>query len=174
MANAHLLRSQRRLQSLLAQWDEWLASPATARQHAPTISGWSVTQHADHLTQADALILPRLERALADRPDGPRRRITLGGRIVLWTGYIPRGAGKAPPPTRAAAEPDPAVVRSRLARERDQVARLGEQLDLLAALPTGLDHPYFGRLDGGQWLRFLEIHHHHHAKIVREILAHPA
>ena len=30
-------------------------------------------------------------------------------------------------------------------------------------------HPYFGALDIAEWMRFMDVHHRHHLKIIRDI-----
>jgi hypothetical protein len=171
MTTHRTLRSQRQLLALLRHWDELLADAPTANRRSDRLSRWSVAQHVQHLLAADALVLPRLTAALGQPAPGPASRLSLVGRLVLWSGYIPRGRGRAPEPTRPSDQPEPAALRTQLAAEVAAVEGLGEHHGRLPGLATGIDHPYFGRLDGAQWMRFLEVHHRHHAKIVTAILA---
>ena len=46
---------------------------------------------------------------------------------------------------------------------------LGEQLPLLEETGWRCRHPYFGALDISEWMRFMDVHHRHHLKIVRDI-----
>jgi hypothetical protein len=140
---------------------------------APAVSAWSIAQHVDHLAIAHRLILEVYARLLAAPPDARRPadqgRPSLMGRLVLLTGFIPRGVGKAPPPTRPADRPEPAAVRAHLDAYRQVLEDVGRQLDRLLALPVRPPHPRFGPLDAVGWLRFIEIHERHHLKIVADI-----
>lgn len=138
---------------------------AAADRHSSRISGWSVGQHVDHLIKADQSIFVRFPAPEEEAPP----QVTPLGRFVLWTGWIPRGKGKAP----SATQPE-APERDALIEGIDGIERLFEQaIELPEALadPAPIaKHPYFGGLNRAQWLRFVQVHHHHHAKIVRDIL----
>ena len=88
------------------------------------------------------------------------------GRFVFLFGWIPRGKGKAPTFTRPG-EPDPEEVRERLATTRDQLA--GLDLEHLDSLRMSYPHPVFGILTLPRWLRFIQIHHDHHRRIIRDL-----
>lgn len=156
--------------ALLDGWLDLLADPARAERSRPAVSAWSVSQHADHVSRADATIVEHLERALAGGGGRRARGVSIFGRLVLFTGYIPRGVGKAPAMTRPAPHSEPAEVAARLATERRRIAGWAPRLGELVGLDPNLRHPYFGGLDAAQWLRFVQVHHRHHRKIVDAIL----
>jgi len=144
---------------------------AIARDQDPAVdtvtpvSGWSMLDHVEHLALADEASLHQLEAAL-ERDSGPPLR--LGGRLVLLTGWIPRGVGKAPEPSRPASSGRNAVV-ARFEAVRQRVEELGGKLSQIGSSRGRASHPVFGGLTAAQWLRFLAIHHHHHRKIIDAI-----
>ena len=135
---------------------------------APRVSHWTVGKQVEHLLLSDGTILDSLDR-LTDGRDGPAPGgRTLIGRVILATGFIPRGAGKAPGATTPAGR-DAADLEAGLRRLAERFGELAEQLPLLEEAGWRCRHPYFGALDIGQWMRFMDVHHRHHLKIVRDI-----
>lgn len=135
---------------------------------AEKVSRWTVGKQLEHLLLSDESILDRFDRLTDGReaPAGGGR--TLVGRIVLLTGYIPRGVGKAPGAVKPAGR-DATDIEAGLRRLTERMAELSEQLPLLEEAGWRCRHPYFGALDVGQWMRFMDVHHRHHLKIVRDI-----
>ena len=87
--------------------------------------------------------------------------------VILFTGQIPRGVGKAPKVALPMNENiSPGHLQQKIEATKTQ---------LLASnnLPGNhfFPHPYFGDLKLKTAIRFLEIHTHHHLKIVRDIVA---
>ncbi len=124
-----------------------------ARRHDPT-SAWSVQQQLEHLLRVDRHILTWLH-AVAN--------------LVIRTGFIPRGKARAPD----VAKPDglelPAI-QSGFAEVRDEATALADLLATIAADPCTRKHYVLGYFTPPQWLRFAHVHHHHHDKIIRDIL----
>ncbi|MEE9185129.1 MAG: hypothetical protein V3U39_11745 [Acidimicrobiia bacterium] len=60
------------------------------------VSGWSIGQHLDHLGNANREMAGAIQKILAGDAGSSRSGPTLVGRAVLFSGWIPRGAGKAP------------------------------------------------------------------------------
>lgn len=149
------------------------AGARTFRAKAPDTSAWSVGEHLEHLLLADRGIAGVLESAVGR---GPRRpefgagRPNFRGYLVLWTGFIPRGAGKAPPWTRPGGLSREEVERG-LAGERERVAGLAPELAKVAAARDTFPHPALGRFTPARWVRFAAVHHAHHERIIGEILA---
>ena len=134
-----------------------------AHRRAPAVSAWSVGQHLEHsFISATGII-----RQLAASIPGQRRRAwSLLWTVVSLTGHIPRGRGVAPP----AVHPQPEPTAERLAEvHAEAVANLG-RVDAIDPRAWFL-HPVFGVLERRGALRFIDIHHRHHAKIIRDILA---
>jgi hypothetical protein len=123
-------------------------------------SAWCVAEHLDHTIKVTSstmrvLLKPELPRL----PNG----INMIGRLVLLTGWIPRGRGKAPEKLRGA------VCSAEDLKAR--LVELDELIDRIAAEPPRngdpvVRHPFFGGLSFRQALRFLAIHTDHHLKIV--------
>lgn len=135
---------------------------------AAKVSKWTVGKQLEHLLLSDETILERFER-LTDGRDAPAPGgATLVGRVLLATGFIPRGAGKAPRGVVPAGR-DAADIEAGLRRLAGRLDELTEQLPLLEQAGWRCKHPYFGALDIGEWMRFMDVHHRHHLKIVRDI-----
>ena len=132
------------------------------------VSHWSVGQQLEHLAITDQQILLALGK-LAGEPDrDAERRAHPLGRLFLALNWIPRGVGKAPDFTRPQGV-DTQRLRAQLAAVELALVDSGERLPDLGDVRGRIRHPRFGWLDLGQWLRFLEVHHHHHLKIVGDI-----
>ena len=130
------------------------------------VSQWSVAEHMEHIARSDASILDVLEgRKTQTVPKGARAKPL--ARLLLAIGFIPRGRARAPAFVEPR-DPQPAALRARLERAHARFTALGDDLARLqcAALAR---HFAFGYLDGVQWLRFVNIHQHHHWKIIRDI-----
>ncbi len=127
----------------------------------PDVSGWSVHEHVEHVAVANNYFLTFLHR-LSKGEGSPEGRPRFLGRILLWTGFIPRGKGEAPDfvvPTGRG------NVRALLERARDRFAALGPQTKGGNRLP----HPFIGAVTARQWARFAEVHTRHHLKIINDI-----
>ncbi len=135
---------------------------------AAKVSKWTIGKQLEHLLLSDSSIFDSFDRLIDGRdapaPGGP----TWLGRIILATGFIPRGRGKAPkgvrPAGRAASD-----IEAGLHRLRQRCDQLREHLPLLEEAGWRCHHPYFGALAIGEWMRFMDVHHRHHLKIVRDI-----
>lgn len=187
-ASAGLRRVHAQILRQLALMAELARGPeAELAARAPAVSGWSVAEQLEHLVLVDRAVLKSVRRLLDDpqrqaaqsaqeaQPAPPPPGINLLGRVVLGTGFIPRGRARTLPPFQPGAAPPAAAVGAGIAwivgiaeieREvRELAPRLGE----LEAGGGRLRHPLFGGLGGRQWLRFVTVHQHHHLKIVRDI-----
>ncbi len=132
------------------------------------VSAWSVAQHLDHLAQANRLCADAIARILESPPSGPEPGLTLAGRAVLLTGWIPRGRGVAPAATTPSAA-SPSETRSRLNDAHAAVTAIGERLGDVDGARGRLGHPALGGFTALQWLRFIAIHTRHHLMIIKDI-----
>lgn len=136
------------------------------------VSRWSVGEQLDHMVKVDRGILDLIEGALrATSPapsEPPIRPVSVAGRVVLLTRYIPRGIGKSPKPYLPV-EPSPADLRAGIAEVTERLRALEPRLADIPRCPGLWRHPRFGGLNAAQWLCFVDIHQHHHLKIIRDI-----
>jgi len=168
-ASAGVTRAHARALRQLALMAELAQGPAPQlAARAPAVSGWSIAEHLEHLVLADRAVLKGIGRILDDpRPDAAPDTNLLG-RVVLATGFMPRGRARTAAAYEPAAMPQAALHAAILEIDRglrDLAPRLGE----LERSGGRARHLRFGGLGGRQWLRFLFVHHHHHLKIVRDI-----
>lgn len=147
------------IEALLRQGEE------VARSRVPSVSGWSVAQHLDHVL----LALERSLGKLLSNPSSLSARINWVGRAVLAMGWFPRGVARAPKGFEGRNLPTD-VLHERTAAVRGQVTALKGNIELFAREEGLLKHPYFGALSASEAVRFLAIHTGHHLKIVRAIL----
>lgn len=160
--NASIRRTLSRLASDL---DEFHVFSDLAQQREERISAWSIGEHLDHMMKVDRSIFERLESPL-DKPLPPLSTV---GHVVLWTGWIPRGKGKAPDFVRPEVLPAERL-RAAIVETREVLARAAGSPERLADPRRIAKHHIFGGMSAAQWLRFSVVHHHHHVKIIRDVL----
>ncbi len=157
----------RRILDQLGGFAELAADASTLELGHDSTSSWNIAQHLVHLALVDVSILKRLEPG-AENAESATGGPTLIGRCMLALGYIPRGRGKAPAISNPR-QPNIADIAPQMTETRQRFVELEPDLPRLGSGPALAKHFAFGHLNGTQWLRFVEIHHHHHAKIIREI-----
>ncbi len=186
-ASGRTIRSQEGVRSWI---DECIALAEDARAceaRAPSVSEWSVANHLEHLLKADRWIIGWIESVVAGRsqpggePSEPgddasdpsadeHGRPSAVGYLVLSTGFIPRGRGRAPERSHPSGLTTPEILAG-FRQVRAQVEALEPRLGEVDAAAITLDHPMLGQFTPAHWLRFADVHHVHHDKIVRDILA---
>ena len=170
MFNARRLHSARRSVDRACAQIADLAEIAGKSQllelRAPSVSDWSIGEQVEHLRRSDITIL----RAVATLDtDGPcEGSPTLAGRLVLASGFLPRGRGRAPGATLPL-EVDPTSLPEQLDGVRDGFTALQDDLESLCSSNATIKHPALGCFTALQMLTFAAIHHHHHLKIIWEI-----
>lgn len=158
-------RSLRRsLGRIDGQFDELLELASRPDVRVEKISGWSVDQHLDHVLKVDRSIARVFEQPEAGALP-PLSRI---GWVILTTGWIPRGRGKAPGAVAPQPAP-PAQLAAQVQEVRDLLAQTLSSEELLADPRAIAPHPLFGGLSAARWVRFVAVHHHHHLKIIRDV-----
>ncbi len=135
---------------------------------AERTSSWSVADHLDHLAKANQAMAASILKVLESSPSPTSDGVSLVGRAVLLTGWIPRGAGKAPEYTRPQAD-SPTDLTTDLEAAREAVTGLAARLAEIERSPGRSRHFAFGGLTPSQWLRIMEIHTRHHLKIINDI-----
>lgn len=170
----HLSRGLRRLHHrLLRQSARLTGLASTGAERLATreerISAWSVGDHLEHLQRVGRSVLGVLDKLRAEPRPAPGPGIRFTGRVILLVGFIPRGRARAIKSVEPRGLPREAL-RADLAALHARLAALDPgQLAALERAPATLPHPVFGGLDARQWLRFMEVHQHHHLKIIRDI-----
>lgn len=166
-------RDHGRFVSALERAVAWAEDPASFDARNDGVSAWSVGEHLEHLLLANRGMVDWLAPTIAgEEPElrgDPDGRPTVAGRVVLLTGYLPRGVGRAPGRTVPEGIDRIEVaegLRSVLATTRE----LASGLQVIERSDARMTHPALGTLDAAEWLRFARIHHCHHEKIVRDIL----
>lgn len=135
------------------------------------VSGWSPAQHVDHALRTLDRVRLTVEglQAPATGPAQTGGGPTFAGRVVLTTGWIPRGRGEAPPGVR----PDPRPVRHRLRVALGDATQWHERLLPRAAalrrVPGRVPHPLLGAFTASDWIRFAQVHTRHHLAIIADI-----
>ena len=149
-----------------------LAGEPEARlfQRVERVSAWSVADHLAHLGKSNQAMAGAIRSLLGPGSGEAARRLTLVGRAVLATGWIPRGAGKAPEYTRPQVESGDQLRRG-LDESRQTVLELEAVLPEIETAKGRVEHFAFGGLTAMQWMRVMAIHTRHHLKIIDAIRA---
>jgi hypothetical protein len=135
------------------------------------VSRWSPAQQVDHVLQSLDLMLGRAAALVSGtdpeiQADG---RPSIAGRLVLTTGWIPRGKAEAPETVL----PDPRPVRHRLREAHhaacETVRDLASDASRVKAASGTLAHPLLGAFSARAWVRFADVHTRHHLRIVADI-----
>lgn len=158
--------TRRTISHLETDFDRFRSLSGGSERQADRISGWSVGQHLNHLMQADRRIFGFFETPM-DEPMPPLSRT---GRIILWTGWIPRGKARAPKAVAQPENPGAEQLVTDIGDVRELVMRSLEPAERLADPALIARHHLLGGMSAAQWLRFTVVHHRHHLKIVRDIL----
>lgn len=141
--------------------DEFVQTPAKG--------GWSRSEVYCHVLQVNISSLLAIEKCLHGKQLVRKYSLPFFTRIVLFLGKFPVVKYKTP-------EKVAAMVR-KISREeaRNQLikfnSRLNELLPKIAKSTTDcrIKNPKLGMLNCSQWLRFMEIHTHHHLKQLSRI-----
>lgn len=134
---------------------------------AASVSKWTFGQQLEHLYLTSHYVLDRLQEAMAGEhaSDHP----SFLGHALLIGGFIPRGVFPTIPPLvpKSGTREDIQPLRDNLDA---RLAQLGWDLHQINASPGRSSHPRMKFLLANQWLFFLDVHHRHHLRIMRDIL----
>lgn len=143
--------------------DELESHIANAAVGNNRVSRQAVGWHIHHSLKVIHSILDTLAKS---DPNGYKWEFNFNRAVFLTTlGWFPRGTAKAPRLVRPPENVDLDLIREELEAVRSKQGRL----DILPA-GTHFKHPYFGVLNMASARRFLDVHTHHHLKIIRDIL----
>lgn len=118
--------------------------------------------HIDHSLQILNSICEVLEHS---NPGDYQPKFSFTKFVIMKTGYIPRGKGRAPKQTL----PQNIKTKEELLTELDDAVTAIKNLDALPSNKT-FRHPLFGWLNLEDTIKFMGIHTHHHMKILRDIV----
>jgi hypothetical protein len=126
---------------------------------ATTVQGsrWTVGEHIEHCLAVNMSML----RGMCDPQRKPGRKLSLWGRLVLWSGWIPRGKARAPEAVNPRSGGNPESIEKLYRICETYHNRIQTEANL-----NGFEHPRFGWMSPGQTLRFLAVHNNHHLKII--------
>ena len=149
--------------------DRLAGDPAAALIPLPRVSAWSPLEHVHHLALVSEACLRAAEKLLLGETGPETGGLTWMGRLVLGTGWIPRGSARSParmvPP--AGAVPEAALeALDRACARLDAVRAMAEALRGSRARSR---HFLFGCLTAAHWIRVARVHTRHHLRIIADI-----
>ncbi len=130
---------------------------------AEKVSKNGVDWHLDHSCKVINGVYQALQES---KPEQYKPKFSFWRQMVMLTGVIPRGVGKAPKVVR----PPEVIVLKDIEK---QLALCEVSIRELDNLPENahFKHPVFGHLNRKQTRKFLAIHTRHHLKIIKDICA---
>jgi len=147
------------LKSLVQQLEAQIPNAAATNTAVTTSTvGWQI-EHA-------LLTINQIIKALAaSNPTDYKWSFNFFRTVVFLRKRIPRGKAKAP----KVVQPKDAITEASIKTQLDKTYSL---LNVLPALDTNsfFQHPYFGKLNKPQTIKFLIIHTQHHLNIINDIL----
>ena len=128
----------------------------------PLVSQASVGWHIAHSCLVINSIVGALKKS---NPADYRWKFSMPHLYVTIRGGFPRGRGKAPERVMPLGEISPETLHDLVSKSQNALAEL-------PGLPKNahFKHPLFGLLNKKSTIRFLEIHTHHHVKIINDIV----
>ena len=170
----HLLTVQKQWNVLFAlTGDETLFGASDAE-----LSKWSVGEQLSHVVLSLSRMGKYITTAVSDealgetnsesetRGSGPNKM----GRMILTTGFIPRGRGQAPKFVIPKDRPDRTKILEDLNRAHATWTALVDVGSSIQASKTILPHHLLGDFTAAHWVRFAGVHTKHHLKIIFDIL----
>lgn len=132
-----------------------------AEVRTPSVSGWSVGQHIEHVLRATSAFIVLILRNRKPDGRGIQRAIK---HELLEKGQMPRGVADAPEATLPGTNTNQGDLEMLLLKTRKRVLQMGSvEADAVA------DHPYLGEMNRDEIIRFMEIHLEHHLSIMDDI-----
>ena len=134
----------------------------------PTVSGWTVGQHIEHVLKVN---LAGVKIVTSEQPSAntPIRPAGFRSHLILLFGIIPRGRAKAPKGVEPSGQSSDQLlpVLEQCVRQLCALRARAKEFERNTEL---LQHPVLNGLTRRQWIRFVEVHQHHHYKIISDIL----
>lgn len=155
------------------QWDaleEVLRSDEYFRVRVEDVSQWSCGLQAGHSVLVMNMIAKGIEEGLADPTRNAEETAVPMAKMILKSGIMPRGVGKAPGLVMPLSGDREHWLRM-LGEARERWDAIAKKAGEVAESKAREKHPVFGFLTPAEWVRFAPIHTAHHLKIIRDILA---
>jgi hypothetical protein len=134
----------------------------------PSIGGWSYSEVYTHIFDSSLLSLIAVQNCIKGK--GKNEKTNFDAKAILFFGMLPPGK-RYKVPTRLidrAKKIDLITAKQFIDNFELQLEKTGSQLEK-ANTSIKVAHPRLGFLNAKQWLRFIEIHLHHHLKQLRRI-----
>ncbi len=139
-------------------------------QKCPAEDAWSYSEVYSHILYTNTGGLIAIERCMNDTKSSSGR-MQLQARFILFFGIFPFGKIKAPEKIAAKVQKiTTEEARNGLLKLRERISEIA-YLVKKASPKQKIRHLRLGFLNARQWLRFIEIHSHHHLKQLRRIKA---
>lgn len=144
---------------------QWKWKPAPDR--------WSVGEVAEHIVLGEASQFGNVKKAIASMPDPDWEQKTKGKTERLVATLAPRlGKAQAPEAIVPKGAMTQAQVKERFERQRAEIVKFAIETD--APLKQYIiENPFFGSLNGYNWLIYAPLHTMRHDKQIAEVKATP-
>jgi hypothetical protein len=147
------------LKTLVQQLEAQIPNAAATNTAITTSTvGWQITHTLLTINQIIKIVS-------ASNPADYKWSFNLMRTVVFIRKRIPRGKAQAP----KVVQPKENITQATITAEIAKTYQLLEVLPTLAA-NNFFPHPYFGRLNKQQTIKFLIIHTQHHLNIINEIV----
>jgi hypothetical protein len=139
----------------------------------PTPDRWSVGEVAEHIVLGEASQFANVKKAIAAAPDPDWETKTKGKTERLVAVLAPRlGKAQAPEAIVPKGGMTQAQVKERFERQRAEIVKLA--METTAPLKQGIvENPFFGPLNGYNWLIYAPLHTMRHDKQIAEVKGTP-
>ncbi len=135
----------------------------------PTPERWSVGETAEHIVLAEAGLFANVKRALALAVNPDWEQKTKGKTATLEAVLAPRlGKAQAPEAIAPKGGMTREQVRDRFEKQRLEMVKFATETDAALKEHT-VDNPFFGPLNGYQWLIYAPLHTMRHDKQIAEV-----
>ncbi len=144
---------------------QWKWKPAPER--------WSVGETAEHVVLAEAAIFGNVKKALAQPVNPKWEEETKGKTERLVAVLAPRlGKAQAPEPIVPKGQMTLREVREKFETQRAEIVKFATSSDEPLKEHT-VNNPFFGPLNGYQWLIYAPLHTMRHDKQIAEVKSTP-
>lgn len=139
----------------------------------PSADRWSVGEVAEHIVLAEASQFANVQKAIASTPDPSWEAKTKGKTERLVAVLAPRlGKAQAPEAIVPQGHMSRTEVKERFERQRVEIVKFATQTDAPLKKYV-IDNPFFGPLNGYNWLIYAPLHTMRHDKQIAEVKATP-